>query len=193
MNKGGISVYSSRGPSDSPVDEFRGIVDIKTSLSALCSVMNSFSDYPCWYYKCILGQDVKKLNDKEGYVYLIYQIPWPYNDRDLIVRYELTQREDRTVFIDIKGNPEELKNNPEFISEKKGLIRIYKASGRWRFAPKKDGFIEVEYQLYMEPRGNLPAWLANKYLAYIPHYTLRNLCEEVKKPQHVSASIDWLR
>jgi len=148
--------------------------------------MNSFSDYPNWFYKCKLGQNIRKLNDKEGYAYIAYFLPWPFNDRDLIVHYKLTQREDRTVSIDIKGDP-------NFITENKDLVRIHTTTGHWGFTAKKDGLIQVEYQLHMEPGGDVPAWLANKYLSGIPYYTLRNLREEVKKPQHVSASIEWLK
>jgi hypothetical protein len=183
----GIKVYT-RSVKESSVDEFKGVVAMETSLSALCSLMNSFSDYPNWLYNCRESRSLEKIGDKKGYVYIVYKIKF-WSDRDVVLRYEFTQREDKSIFIKLEGEP-------TFKPEEKDLVRVRKASGHWKFTPKQKGSVEVEYQLHMDP-DLTGAWFVggtNRYVPDVPYYTLDKLREEVKRSEHVSASPpEWLK
>jgi hypothetical protein len=182
----GICVYTSKR-GDSKIDEYLGVVSIKTTLSALCSVMDTFQDYPNWLHQCKEGRNLQKVSDRKGYAYILYSGGfWGIADRDQILMYELTQMGDGSVKIQMDHVPQcmPMNSRPECIEEKPGIIRIRKAKGHWLFTPPKSGFVHVEYQMHMEPGGDLKPWLVNYNLIDIPYNTLKKLREEVKKPQH---------
>jgi hypothetical protein len=173
----------SREGSKSKIDEFRGRVKIKTSLEALVSVMNSFSDYERWLHNCKGSENLEKISDKEGHVYIVYEIGGGFANRDMILHYRFTQRENKSICIDLTGKPN-FRGEPKCIRKEENWVRVPEVAGHWTFTPKERGFVEVEYQLHMEPNlgffGLFDAY-ANSYVPKVALYTLKNLREEVKE------------
>lgn len=64
---------------------------------------------------------------------------------------------------------------PEYLPEVDGYVRVSRIDGFWEFAPKEGGEVEVTYQVHTEPGGNVPSWLANKFVVEAPYNTLRQL------------------
>lgn len=79
---------------------------------------------------------------------------------------------------------------PEYIPEKKGIIRMKKAEGSillTSFGEKT----EIIYEFHTEPGGNISPWIANDSIANLPFKTLFGLRKELendatKKIQNVN-------
>ncbi len=59
-------------------------------------------------------------------------------------------------------------------------MRVTQVDGFWKFTPKGAGQIEVTYQVHTEPGGDVPSWLANKFVVDAPFNTLKALKERAE-------------
>ncbi|WP_157817434.1 hypothetical protein [Candidatus Thiodictyon syntrophicum] len=66
-------------------------------------------------------------------------------------------------------------------------------AGHWRCTRRPDAMVEVEYQLHLEPNGEVPSWLANSVVVDAPYQTLLRLRAEIMKPENAPATYQWLR
>jgi hypothetical protein len=58
---------------------------------------------------------------------------------------------------------------------------VAQVDGFWKFTPKGADQIEVTYQVHTEPGGDVPSWLANKFVVDAPFNTLKALRERAEK------------
>jgi len=56
-----------------------------------------------------------------------------------------------------------------------GLIRVRRLQGEWIMRPLGERETEVTYQLQADPAGDVPGWLANRFVVDAPMVTLRTL------------------
>ena len=68
-----------------------------------------------------------------------------------------------------------MKSAPNNLAEKKDVVRIRNAEGKWIFEDLKNGHIRVTYQFYGDPEGNIPSWIINLFIVDGPYDTLINL------------------
>lgn len=83
-----------------------------------------------------------------------------------------------------------LKGIPDYIQEKRGIVRMKKAAGYILLQPIDDK-TEVTYIFHSEPGDNVPAWLANNSIAELPFKTssgLRKILKEKGKTSDNNSS-----
>jgi ribosome-associated toxin RatA of RatAB toxin-antitoxin module len=154
-NSNGINIYTRAYP-NSAYKEFKGVMTVKATMSCLLAIMKDVKSYPKWFHECPEANALKVLSFKEGYNYLTYKLPWPLENRDMVVHYWVSQDlNDKSVLIKTKGEG-------NYTTAKEGWVRIQELNGFWKFTPKGDGMVEVHYQVHLEPNGSIPAWLANR-------------------------------
>jgi START domain len=127
-----------------------------------------------WVYKCDVSYLLRRISENELYYYSQLDVPWPASNRDMIVR--ILWKEDRkTGNVQIEGN-----GYPQFIPPKKDFVRIPLQIAEWNIRPVSAGKIQVEYQILVDPGGNVPAWILNLFIAKAPYETFRNLRKQVE-------------
>ena len=67
---------------------------------------------------------------------------------------------------------------PDYLPEKKGIVRMEKAEG-YILLQREDDKTRVTYEFHSEPGGNVPKWLANNSIAELPYKTLSGLREKL--------------
>ncbi|MNF14250.1 hypothetical protein D3C80_2163940 [compost metagenome] len=55
------------------------------------------------------------------------------------------------------------------------MIRVRRLQGEWIMRPLGERETEVTYQLQADPAGDVPGWLANRFVVDAPMVTLRTL------------------
>lgn len=150
----GVTVYT-KDLENTNIKELKSVFQVKSSLSALVALLNDSQSFPQWAYRCGACSTLKKISDTEFIRYQTVVAPWPVDDRDFVVNVKVNQEPlskivTQTVSI-FSG----------FIPEKEGFERIKIFKGLWTLSPLKNGFINVEYQLLVDPGGSIPAWLVN--------------------------------
>jgi hypothetical protein len=159
----------------SALNEIRGVTRIQASLSAAVALLRDARFNPQWVYRSGGATVLQENGDSSAYVYGVVDAPWPIQDRDTVVRFDYQQDPaSKTITISIR-------NFPEFIPDKKEFVRVPDFGGYWKLEPEKGGYIKVTYQVYGDPGGNLPDWLANQAAALSVKNTLLNMQDAVAR------------
>jgi len=180
-NSAGVQVYTRKNEGNN-FKEFKGITTIKASLNSIVSLLEDTASYPDWYYNCSEARRLKRISPVEGITWSITKTPWPTDDRVSVVRYKRTQ-DAKTKIVMIQ-----LESVPNYMEQKSDLTGIRGLRGYWKLSPLKDNKVEVTLQVWVDPGGNIPAWLVNAMVVDMPYHSLLNLQEEVMKPKYKNAT-----
>ncbi|WP_017904648.1 START domain-containing protein [Pseudomonas asplenii] len=162
----GIKVYLTQVPG-SRYQSFRGVADIKADVSTLRDLQENLRVACKWLYACAEMRLLKNDGD-DTWVYLTTDLPWPAAPRDMVLHVHTEQGDDGSLV-------RRLEATPDYLPPVTGLIRVRQLSGLWQMRPKADGETEVTYQLQAEPAGDIPSWLANRFVVDAPMVSLKTL------------------
>jgi hypothetical protein len=159
----------------SELDEIQGVVRVRATLNAVMALLKDAQFNRNWVYRSGGASVLQDSGYTQAYVYGVVDAPFPMSDRDTVVRFDY-QQDPVTKEITIA-----ITNFPDFIAEKAGLIRVPEIGGYWRLKPEADGWVEVSYQVYGDPGGWLPVWMANRAAVVSVQETLRNMISAVRR------------
>lgn len=162
----GIKVYLSSAPG-SRYQSFRGVALIRADIPTLSHLQENLTIACTWLYACA-DMRLLKIEGDSTYVYLTTALPWPANSRDMVLRVRTEQADNGTLTRHLSAVTGLQPVAPE-------RIRVEQLQGVWQMVPKGDRQTEVTYQLQAEPAGDIPAWLANRFVIDAPMVTLKTL------------------
>lgn len=177
LDEDGIQVYSQISES-SPFKTVRTVGIVHTSLSRIAYVLMDVHNTEDWVYGAKNSKLLNQISPSDLIYYAEAALPWPLSNRDFIIRITLTQ-DPVTKELTIVA-----KNMPDYVPEKKGLVRIQRSAGLWKLRPAGDNQVRVEYSLQVDPGGFLPPWLVNLFASNGPYQSLKNLRKEVLLPKY---------
>lgn len=185
-SENGIVVYS-RDVEGSNFKELKSVFQIKTSLSSVVALLKDFDSYPQWVYRCGESKLLKKISFKESIHYQTVVAPWPVDNRDFIVHVFLNQD---TVSGKIVQTGQCL---PNYLPPMKDHVRIQLFNAKWTITPLQNGFLKIEYQLMVDPGGNVPAWLVNLAVVDGPFDTAVGMQGMLLKEKYLKANIPEIK
>lgn len=153
-NEQGISVYT-RHIEGSRLKELKSDFQVKSSLSSIVSLLCDFDAYPEWVYRCEKSYAIKKISNFEYVQYQTVKAPWPAEDRDIVMHKKLTQDPVTKVII------QRVNGMPDYIPKDGDHVRVSLFKAVWVITPLKNGMVNLEYQLLVDPGGNIPTWMVN--------------------------------
>ncbi|MBV4491740.1 START domain-containing protein [Pseudomonas oryzicola] len=162
----GIRVYLS-GVAGSPYQQFRGVSTMKASLRTLTDLQENLRVACKWLYACAQMR-LLEVNGADTWVYLTTDLPWPTMPRDIVLKVTTERLDDGTLVRHLSAEPGRLPEEP-------GLVRVQHLAGEWIMKPLGKRETEVIYQLQADPAGDVPGWLANRFVVDAPVVTLRTL------------------
>lgn len=166
--------------------EFKGVITVKTSLASLVTLLRDVEISPDWMKNCSKSEEIKRVSTHETYTYSLSKAPWPVKDRDSIIHNVISQAKDtRVVTIKQVGKP-------DYIEEKKDLVRVKRIEGHWKLTPIKGGKVEIVYQALSDPGGAIPVWLVNSMLVSQPYETLLKMKEVVQRKKYQQAKLEYI-
>lgn len=143
-----------RAYSGSELQEIRGRIRLNTTLNAVMALLKDAEYNHQWVYRSAGARILEEEGYARAYVYGIIDAPWPMEDRDTVVRFDYQQHEAGDITITITNVPDYLPHAPEY-------VRVPDFGGFWRLRPQQSGWVEVTYQVYGDPGGWIPVWVAN--------------------------------
>jgi hypothetical protein len=170
--KDGIKIYT-RKEKNSSLKLFKGEAVLHASIDKVFHVLGDATNFD-WWDKDI--SEIKVLSfepEKNIKYYLIYDVPWPVSDRDLVVNSDIAINPvtgERTILATPLIN---------VVPEKPGIIRIKKYWQKWSVQPIDKGNVRVVLEGLVDPAGNIPAWLYNMTITETPLKVLQSLREMV--------------
>ena len=177
IEKQGIAVYTRVLP-DSKFKAIRVKLELETSLSRMVAVLLDVNAAVDWVYATKSAVLLKQVSPSEVFYYSEINIPWPFSNRDFIAQLKVRQ-DSLTKVVTVNGP-----TVPDYLPEKKGIVRVSRSEGKWVITPIGKGRIRVEYTLWTDPGGDLPAWLFNLFVTDGPMESFVKLKEQLKKPEY---------
>ncbi len=158
-----------RDYAESELDEIKGVVRVQATLNAVMALLKDAPFNKHWVYRSAGARILQDSGFAQAYVYGVVDAPFPMRDRDTVVRFDY-QQEPLTKEITVA-----ITNFPDFIPSNAQLIRVPKIGGHWHLKPEQDGWVQVSYQVYGDPGGWIPVWMANRAALVSVQETLRNM------------------
>jgi hypothetical protein len=170
-NENGIIVYT-RAEKNSAFKSFKAIATLEASTDEIINKLKDADNYSKWYGYTKTSKLIKQ-EDSVQYNYVETIFPWPFANRDMVYKMSIRSRHAGVVEIALIGLP-------DYMPEKKGIMRMQKADGYLLLKPL-DSKTEITYAFHSEPGDNIPTWLANNSIAELPLITLLGLREILKE------------
>ncbi len=172
-----FSVYG-RKLHDSKFKEIKITGRIESTISAIVRALEDIAYQKEWVLRTKDAYEIEQLGIGKYYYYLSTDMPFPVQDRDLIVYYERIQDPiSKTVTTHAIAAPDRL-------AEEKGIIRIPSFESHYILVPKERGWLEMEYFLKIDPGGSLPAWVVNLAASAGPKSTMRSLYKIIESGKY---------
>ncbi len=182
----GVQIFF-REAEDSPIKELKLKGRMEGSLSAITAMLSDIENSCSWLEKCINVHLIEKRSGNEYTFYQLIDFPWPYSDREFIMRTRITQDPASHVVHFFTTAV------PDAYPEGKENFRVRKSESRWKISPDSPGFIRFEYQLKTDPGDKLPAWLVNMALDKGPMKTIRFMKGALKSEPYASRRVEFIK
>lgn len=181
----GISVFS-RSAENSKYNELKVVFQVKSSLSSIVALLNDVESYPKWIYHCESSKLLKKDSEKHLIRYQKIAAPWPVDNRDVAVEVNSYQDE-KTKIVYQKVN-----SVPDYTPVTKGNVRVREYRAMWTLKPLKNGMVQVEYELLVNPAGSIPAWVINLAVVEGPFETSVKMKELLLNEKYQKANYSFI-
>ncbi|MBF0236382.1 MAG: START domain-containing protein [SAR324 cluster bacterium] len=184
--KDGIKVFVQKVPG-SDYDEFKGVVTLKTSVASVLAMLDDTPSYTKWIDKCAEAKLIKLISFTERYIYQVSDLPWPVDDRDVVIHSVITQEaETKAIIVSTEADAKY-----EYPSSDGDNVRVPFSQGYYRILDIGDGQTEITWRLHTVPGGSIPTSLVNALLVEMPMNTLKNLKKEIMQKKYQTAAFEF--
>lgn len=185
-NRNNISVYS-RPSGENGIMKMRAITTLNVPLSNIVAILKDVDYYPQWVYRCSEAEIINQISETEFYYYQVTTVPWPIQNRDMVIHMKLSQNEKSgEVTVELKGKP-------DYIKEKEGLVRVKIFEGKWFVKPLEGGGVMVTHDILVVPNGSIPTWMVNQAAIEGPFGTLEEMANRVNEARFANRSFPFLK
>lgn len=161
----GIKVFT-RLETGSPYKSFKAITVTDASSEVVAEKLQDIDGYVMWF---AFTEKVKLLasNSNEKFVYMETQFPWPFKNEDMIYRITFATEGNGITKVTLTGVP-------DYLPPVEGINRMKDANG-YILLKTIGNKTEVTYFMHSDLGGDIPLWMANKFIWNLPFKTLRKL------------------
>lgn len=165
----GITVYSQKVP-DSEIVALKAIGILKAPMDQVVEVLRKVETSKEWVPHVEKKFEVQDFSDTESITYSVNMLPWPFTDRSLLLYNKLRlDKEKNHLVIDIQSV------EPDKIPIKEDNVRATMHCGQMIIRPAGNAQTDMQLVIFVDPRGNIPAWLVNMSQKRLPYDFLKAL------------------
>lgn len=156
----GVEVYT-RSTEGKKTKSFKAQTIVDYSLEEVAKLLDDVSRYNQWQDNCEVSELVKRIDENEQVGRYTSPTPWPFTDRDVVMRMRKEEQSDGSIKYFLQSTPDAYPRDDDF-------MRIEDAEGLWFVKPVGPEKTEVIYEFYADPGGNVPNWLVNMFIVQGP-------------------------
>lgn len=179
-----IRVYIREVPGTS-YKGFYATTRVKAGLSSIVAVLTDVSALPEWIARLKTAKLIRREANREIWVHSVYQLPYPFIEREAVLHSVL--RQDRSGVVEIMTRAENVK-----IPRHPNRVRLGNIQSIWRLTPEKGGDVKIEMWGQGEPGGYIPPLLFNYNLPDEPLQTLRNLRQMLLREKYRDKTLNYI-
>lgn len=184
-DKNGIKVYTGK-LADSKFNAIRVTCKLNGNLSSLASILLQPELQPEWVIATKTSKLVKRLANNHIYYYNIATIPWPFENRDMVIDLIIHQ-DSLSKKMMIYAN-----SIDKIMPPINGLARIPFSQAIWEVTPIAANEIQVDYKLKINPGGGVPAWVVNMFITKAPFESFDNLSKIIQEKRFQGKKLDFI-
>lgn len=184
-DKNGIKVFA-RKTQNSKFHELKIECEFEGRISQLAATLLDVDNHPRWAYNTVSTR-ILKASATDIIFYTELELPWPFENRDVVAHMTLTQNFENKVMTVISQNVD------DYIPVEKSIVRVKYSKVTWTVTPLNNARFKVEYRLQMDPGGSIPAWLLNLFISKGPFESFTKLKEEIQLPEYREAKFTFLQ
>lgn len=173
-DKHGIKVYSSAVPNSA----FKAIkVDgsFTGSYSKLIAILTNVSQFNNWIYHSKKSKVLKQNSPLDFIYHTETAMPWPLTNRDAVIHFKIST-DSLPKYMIITGRSE-----PGLVPQTPGIVRVVHYVADWKVTQASNKTLHINYQVEVDPEGNIPGWIANMFVEKGPYETFSNLAKKLKE------------
>ena len=172
FRQNGITVYSQKA-AGSHILAFRAAGILRAGTDQVIEVLRKVEISGEWMPDVVARYTLEDFSDLEAITYSINPLPWPFADREMVLRNSLRlDPKNKVLVLDTYSV------DPGGAPRKKGTVRAHLHRGRTLVRPAGPDRTEIDLRVLVDPGGYIPAWLANLSQRHMPYDFLRALEEK---------------
>ena len=164
-----IQVFTS-SQEDSSYHQFKAVTLVPQNPQTVLAVLSDISAWPQWLAR-IKQVKVLKKEKNRSWVYVVYKLPYPFVERDMVVYNQVQLLKTGQILIKTQA----LNNYPVAIDTDVKRVRLTNFSSTWQLSPLAKSGTKVELWGSGDPEGFVPALMFNYNLPDEPLQSLRQL------------------
>lgn len=167
--KSKINVYSMEFE-NSDVLAFKAHGILNANVGKIMEALRNVEDSVKWMPNLKEKVTVRNVSDLEAITYSVNNIPFPFRDRDMVLRNVLSIDEKRKLLVVNSYSVQADKRPPH-----KKRVRAQMRLGQTLLIPIDENRTEVYLMVQVDPMGNIPTWIVNFVQKSIPRAFLKSV------------------
>ena len=149
--------------------ERKGEMFINCTVEDAISIITNARSTEHWMKNVKESFDIKRINSFEWYTYTLFNIPWPFENRDLVSSNIIkTNIEKDSANINIISRE-------DYIPSKSGIKRLTDYTANWGIVRISEEKVRVTFTAITNTPPMFPRWIQDPVLEHIFHNNLVNL------------------
>jgi hypothetical protein len=181
-NEDGIKVFSQA--QENGRYKITAVTEIKGSLNAVAALMQEAENFTEWFHAALVSRKIETFGPYDFIYYLKSELPWPADNRDAVIRMEISANEAGDKLIvkteSVKGK----------LPPKDDLTRIENMNAQWVFSRESKRRLKVIYEVETDTPDYLPEAIKDEIYQVAPFETLKNLKKIIRKRKYRKAESD---
>lgn len=165
---------------------FYATTRVRASLSSVVAVLSDVPAMPEWIARMRSARVLRRDANRELWVHGVYQLPYPFQEREAVLHSILTQRDNLTIDVATRAVGGMIGPHPR-------RVRLTNMQSSWRLTPEANGVVKIELWGQGNPGGYMPPVLFNFNLPDEPAQTLRNLRQMLLRERYQQKTLDYIR
>ena len=166
-NASNVTVFTKQLPGKS-YQSFMAVGYLHSTPAKVAAILDDVTHYEQWF-AYLDSVEILEVTADEKYVYLELDFPWPFANEDMIFKVSLSESESGEKKYLLQGVP-------SFAPDRDGIRRMRDATGCFLLEQEGAG-TKLTFVMHMDLSGDIPPWLANKNIHFLPLKTLKNLAK----------------
>lgn len=158
---------------------FKAEAIVKADVLKLITVLRDAKGGERWSKNLMHLEYIEEPNDLEATIYEVRDFPWPFSDRDAVLKYKATINHKRkSIYVTFNSiNHKKVPKNNQYV---RGQLHY----GLMEFWPRKEG-TRIELTILADPKGIIPLWVVNLFQKNFPTKFIADLEEESRKSKRL--------